>query len=176
MAIRIEYLLVFVILLLLLSMLSINPRSEAVTSSKGDKEIEFQNFSLYDIKKDEPLETMSASKMIKYKNYINLNNIDVKGENGYQLLSQEATYEEDYIYMDKGVNIFHKDGLAFSTESLNYNTKTKDIKTLKPFLLEFNSSIIQGKNLALNMNSKIISADNIKAKIVFVSTNDETIQ
>ncbi len=171
MVLRIEYLLVVVLGLLLLSILGINPSSQEAKSSKGDKEIEFQNFSLYDIKKDEPLQTISASKMVKYQNYLAMENIDLKDENGYRLLSQKAIYEEEYIYMDKGVNILRDDGLKFSTKSLNYNVDTKDIRTVKPFVLEFNSSIIQGQNLVLNMNSKKITADNIEAKIVFVSQN-----
>jgi LPS export ABC transporter protein LptC len=171
MAIRIEYLLVFVLTILLLSILGINPTSQAAKSSKGDKEIEFQNFSLYDIKKDDPSQVMSAQKMVKYENYLDMDDIDLQDESGYRLLSKKAIYEEEFVYMDKGVNVLRDDGLKFSTKSLNYNVKTKDIKTLKPFTLEFNSSIIQGENLALNMNSKIISADNIEAKIVFVSAN-----
>lgn len=168
MALKIEYLLIVMLGLLLLSILGINPSSQAAKSSKGDKEIEFQNFSLYDIKKNEPLQTISSSKMVKYQNYLDMDDIDLKDEKGYRLLSQKAIYEEEYVYMDKGVNIFRDDGLKFSTKSLNYNTKTKDIKTLKPFILEFNSSIIQGENLALNINNKIITADNIEAKIVFI--------
>lgn len=176
MAIRIEYLLILTLGLLLLSIVNINPTSQAAKTSKGDKEIEFQNFSLFDIKENEPLQTMSASKMIKYQNYLAMDEIDLKDEKGYRILSQKAIYEEEYIYMDKGVNIFSDDGSKFSTKSLNYNVETKDIKTLKPFILEFNSSIIQGDNLALNMNDKKITADNIEAKIFFISKDEATNQ
>ena len=167
MAIRIEYLLFAMIVLLLVSILGIHPKSQAAKSSKGDKEVEFQNFSLYDIKKNEPSQVVSASKMVKYENYLDMDEIDLKDESGYRILSNNAIYKEDFVYMNKGVNILRDDGLKFSTKSLNYNLETKEIKTLKPFILEFNSSIIQGNNLALNMNNKIISADNIEAKIVF---------
>ena len=171
MAIRIEYLLILMLGVLILSIMKINPTSQAARSVKGDKEAEFQNFSLYDIKKDEPSQVMSAHKMVKYENYLDMDTIDLSDESGYRLLSKKAIYEDELIYMDKGVNVLRDDGLKFSTKSLNYNVKTKDIKTLKPFMLEFNSSIIQGENLALNMNNKIISADNVEAKIVFVSAN-----
>ena len=174
MAVRIEYLLVFMLAILLLSILGINPKSQAAKSSKGDKEIEFQNFSLYDIKKDEPSQIMSAEKMVKYENYLDMDEIDLRDESGYRILATKAIYEEDLVYMDNGVNILRDDGLKFSTKSLNYNVETKDIKTLKPFILEFNSSIIQGENLALNVNSKKISADNIEAQIVFVSATENS--
>ncbi|CAA6814334.1 MAG: Unknown protein [uncultured Sulfurovum sp.] len=172
MAIRIEYLLILMLLLLLLSILGINPSSHEAKSSKGDKEIEFQNFALYDIKKDEPAQEMFAYKTVKYENYLEMDNIDLRDEQGYRLLSEKAIYEAEYIYMDEGVNVLHVDGLNFSTNSLNYNVNTKEIKTSEPFLLEFNSSIVQGENLALNMNSKELSADNINAKIVFVSNQE----
>ena len=174
MAIRIEYLLVFMLVILLLSILGINPKSQIGKSSKGDKEIVFQNFSLYDIKKNDPSQVMSALKMVKYENYLDMDEIDLRDESGYRLLSKKAIYEEEFVYMDRGVNVVRDDGLKFSTKSLNYNVKTKDIRTLKPFILEFNASIIQGENLALNMNSQKISADNIEAKIVFVSVNENT--
>ncbi|CAA6803748.1 MAG: Unknown protein [uncultured Sulfurovum sp.] len=174
MAIRIEYLLVLMLIILLLSILGINPKSQIAKSSKGDKEVEFQNFSLYDIKKDDPSQVISALKMIKYENYLDMESIDLRDESGYRLLSKKAIYEDDFVYMDRGVNVLRDDGLKFSTKSLNYNVKTKDIKTLKPFMLEFNSSIIQGENLALNMESKNISADNIEAKIFFVEASKNT--
>jgi hypothetical protein len=117
---------------------------------------------------------MSASKMVKYENYLDMDEIDLRDESGYRLLSQKAIYQEEFIYMDKGVNVLRDDGLKFSTKSLSYNVKTKDIETLKPFILEFNSSIIQGQNLVLNMNNNTISADNIEAKIVFISANKNT--
>ena len=174
MAMRIEYLLVFMLVILLLSILGINPTSKVAKSAKGDKEIEFQKFSLYDIKKDESSQVMSALKMVKYENYLDMDEIDLQDESGYRLLSKKAIYEDEFVYMDKGVNVIRNNGLRFSTKSLNYNVDTKDIKTIKPFILEFNSSIIQGQNLVLNMKSNEISADNIEAKIVFVSAHKNT--
>ena len=176
MAIRIEYLLILVFVILLLSILGINPSSTEAKSSKGDKEIEFQNFSLYDIRENEPAQEMFALKTVKYQNYLEMDEIDLKDEKGYRLLSKKAIYEEEYVYMDQGVNVLRDDGLKFSTKSLNYNVETKEIKTVKPFMLEFNSSIIQGENLALNMNNKKLSADNIEAKIVFVSKKESLTQ
>jgi LPS export ABC transporter protein LptC len=171
MAIRIEYLLMFMLVVLLLSILGINPTSQAAKSSKGDKEIEFQNFSVYDIKQNAAAQEMFAVKTIKYQNYLEMDEIDLKDETGYRLLAKKAIYENEYVYMDRGVHVLRDDGLKFSTKSLNYNVDTKDIRTVKPFILEFNSSIIQGQNLVLNMNSRKISADNIEAKIVFVSAD-----
>jgi len=173
MVLRIEYLLLLVLLILGATLLWINPKSQLATSVKGDKEIAFQNFSFYDIKESKPSDSVSASKMVKYENYVALDNIDLQDESGYRILSNKAIYENELVQMDKGVTILRSDGLKFSTNSLNYNLKTKDIRSVKAFMLEFNASIIQGENLALNMNSKIITADNIEAKIVLETTTSK---
>jgi len=171
MGLRIEYLLLLVLLILGATLLWIHPKSQVATSVKGDKEIAFQNFSFSDIKETEPSNRVSASKMVKYEKYIALDNIDLQDESGYRILSQKAIYENDFVQMEQGVTLLRNDGLKFLTNSLNYNIKTKDIKSAKPFILEFNASTIQGENLALNMNNKIITADNIEAKIVLETTN-----
>jgi len=171
MAIRIEYFLILTVGILLLSIVNINPKSQGANISKGEKEIEFQNFSLFDIKENEPAQSLLASKMLKYQNYLSMEEIDLKDEKGYRILSQKAIYQQEYVYMDEGVNILRDDGLKFSTKSLEYNLSNKEIRSLGRFVLEFNTTIIQGSNLILNMNNKQITADNIEAKIDTLSAN-----
>lgn len=168
MAIRIEYLLVILIGVLLISIMGINPISKEAISSKGEKELAFENFFLSDIKQNAAAQEMFSKEMVKYQNYLEMSEIDLKDEKGYRLLSNKAIYEGDYVYMDKGVNVLHEDGLKLTTKSLNYNLETKEIKTIKPFLLEFNRSTVHGENLALNIENKSISADKIQAFIYFV--------
>lgn len=171
MAIRIEYFLILTVGILLLSIVNINPKSQGANISKGEKEIEFQNFSLFDIKENEPAQSLLASKMLKYQNYLSMEEIDLKDEKGYRILSQKAIYKQEHVYMDEGVNILRDDGLKFSTKSLEYNLTNKEITSVDRFVLEFNTTIIQGSNLILNMNNKQITADNIEAKIDTLSAN-----
>ena len=114
--------------------------------------------------------------MVKHQNYLDMDEIDLKDENGYRLLSKKAIYEEDYVYMDQGVNVIRDDGLKFTTKSLNYNVETKDVKTVHPFRLEFNSSIILGDNLELNTETKKVTADHIEASIYFIPQKRSTTQ
>lgn len=169
MAIRIEYLLVTLLLILIVSIIGINPSSHEAKSSNGQKELEFDNFSLYNIKTDESTQEMFAVKMTKYKNHLEMEDVDLRDEEGYELLSHQAVYEASNIYMDSGVKILSEDGFEFKTPTLTYNVETKDIHSSELFVMEYNQSTIQGDNLALNMNHKHISADNIQAKIYFVS-------
>jgi len=177
MAVRIEYLLLTAIAFLLLSILGLNPSSYEAKSSKANKEIEFQNFSLSDIKTDNSGQKISASKTIKYRSYLELEDINMTGENRYTLLSKKAIYKDDIVYMHKGVKILREDNLSFSTENLTFNVKNKELQTKKPFILKFNKSRIEGDNLELFLDNKKILADNIDASIWFVSKDDkDTIQ
>jgi LPS export ABC transporter protein LptC len=169
MAIRIEYLFVILIFVLLGSIIGITPSSHEAKSSNAQRELEFQNFSLYNIQKDKATQEVFAVNMTKYKNHIEMRDIDLKDEKGYQLFSKDAIYDEDMIYMESGVRVLSQDGYEFITSSLNYNVKSKDIQTDEPFILEYNRSVIQGQNLALSLRSKEISADKIEAKIYFVT-------
>lgn len=138
MAIRIEYLLFMIILLLIASIVTINPQSQNAIVATGKRDVEFKNFSLFEIQAQ---------------------------KDGYEISSMEAIYEDEVIYMHQGVNIVRDDGLRFLTQSLNYNPTTKALKSSDGFVLEFNGTKIQGENLALNMSDKTIFADKIHAEI-----------
>ncbi len=166
MAIRIEYLLLLVLGILLLSTLGIKPASHEATSSKGDKEIAFENFHLSNIKENESTQEMSAQKTVKYQNYLEMQKLEIEGESTYHLLATRAKYQEQNIYMEQGIQILRDDGLKFVTKEIHYNIDTKDIKGKSPFVLEFNSSKIKGENLQLNMQNKVIRADKVEAHIV----------
>jgi LPS export ABC transporter protein LptC len=169
MAVRIEYLLLTLLVILLVSVVGINPSSHEAKSSNGQKELEFENFALYNIKTDEATQEMFAVKMTKYKNHLEMNDVDLRDEKGYELLSHQAVYESSNIYMDSGVKILSQDGFEFKTPTLTYNVETKDIQTDASFVMEYNQSTIKGQNLALSMNNKHISADKIEAKIYFIA-------
>jgi len=169
MAVRIEYILFISLALLLLSILGLNPSSYEAKSSTANKEIAFQNFSLSDIKIDSSGQKISASKTIKYRNYLELEDINLTAEKGYILLSKKAIYKDDIVYMHKGVTVLREDNLSFNTENLTYNIKSKKVMSNKSFVLKFNKSKIEGDNLEFFIDNKKILADNITASIWFVS-------
>lgn len=169
MAIRIEYLLVLLIFVLLVSIIGITPSSHEAKSSNAQRELEFENFSLHNIQKDKATQEIFAVNMTKYKNHIEMRDIDLKDEKGYQLFSKDAIYDEKMIYLNSGVRVISQDGYVFMTSSVNYHINTKDLESNEPFLLEYNQSVIRGESLALSMKNKAISANKIEAKIYFVT-------
>lgn len=167
MAVRIEYLLIMVFAVLMASILGFKPISKEAITAKGQKEVEFNLFSVDDIKVDNSGRTIEALKAVKYKRYFDFHDVNVTDELGHKLLSDRAVYEGDTLYMSQNVKVSKADGIDFSTESLNYETKDKVVVTNEPFLLEFNKSVIRGKGLTLEVEKDTLSAYNIEASIWF---------
>ncbi len=168
MAIRIEYLLMMVFAILLATFFGFNPHSKEAVTAKGQKEVEFEHFFANDIKEDNSGREISASKAVKYKQYIDFYNVKVSDELGHKLFAQKAIYKDDTLYMSQNVKLSRADGIKFYSKSLNYVIKDKVVITHEPFLLEFNKSIIKGSGFELKINQDTISAYNIDASIDFV--------
>jgi LPS export ABC transporter protein LptC len=172
MVLRIEYILVLVVVILVFSIIGINPTSQSAIKSTGDREILFQDFSLSEFKEDSLGKKILASEAVKYKTHLDLKNINLKDELGHTVLADEVSYKDSSVYMDKNVILKSKEGLVFSTENIYYKIKDKVVKSTTPFTLDFNGSKIVGENLEYSMKSKDVSADNIHASILFVSTSN----
>lgn len=168
MVLRIEYLLFFSLFILVGSVLGINPTSQAEVNATGEKEILFQNFSLVELKEEIVGYQLFAAETIKYKTHLDFKEIDLSDEDGYNIKAKQGVYRDNAVYMKENIRLTHTDGLTFTTENLNYNLKTKEMQTFRPFVLELNESRIKGTNLKLHIKTKEISADNIEATIHFI--------
>ena len=167
MAIRIEYLLVLVFAMLIAAVFGFTPTSREAISGKLDKEVQFENFELFNLKTSDSSQKIYASNAVKYENYIKFNNVNVSDDLGHKLLSDTARYEEDLLSMNSNVKVSRDDGIDFRTENLSYDLKKKIITTLAPFTLEVNQSVIRGERLVLEVKNRVISADNVDASIWF---------
>ena len=168
MAVRIEYLLMMVFAILLVSIFGFHPSSKEAISAKGQKEVEFDIFSIHNVKEDNSGKKIEASRGVKYKNYIDLYDVNVTDELGHALFSNRAIYQGDTLYMNQNVKVSRADGVTFYSKSLNYETKDKVVTTNDPFLLEFNKSVIRGRKLELEVERDTISAYQVEASIWFV--------
>ena len=171
MAVRIEYLLMLVFVILLAAIFGFHPSSKEAILAKGQKEVEFDNFLADSIKKDNSGKKIKALKAVKYKQYVDFYDVNVTDELGHKLLSKRAIYKGESLYMNQNVKVSREDGINFYTQSLNYETNKKIVTTDDAFLLEFNKSVVRGKKLELEVNQDIISAYHVEASIVFVNRN-----
>jgi LPS export ABC transporter protein LptC len=174
MAVRIEYILSLAFVILVASMVGFTPESHKATSSKGEKEVSFENFALNIVKEKDEVEKLKAVKAIKYRNYIDFKDVNFTNEMGDTVLSKDGRYKQDLLHMYNNVHLSRDDGVNFYTDALNYDLKVKEIETEKPFLLDYNLSQVNGKKLTVFLNSKVISAYHVNAHIWFVGDENRT--
>lgn len=172
MVLRIEYLLVPTSIILVLSVLGIHPHSQSAVKSVADRELLFKNFSLFELKKNLSAQKLFASKAIKYTNRLDMKDINLTDKDGHNILANEAIYKDDDIYMNNNIRVVRADGLRFSTETLNYNLKRKELQTFTPFYLDYNGSTIKGSSLKYSLKGKDLYAKDIEASIIFVPQSD----
>lgn len=172
MVLRIEYLLLLTLIILVLSVLGINPSSHSAVKTTANREILFENFSLFELKENLAEQKLFASKTIKYTNRLEMKDINLTDKNGHNILANEAIYKDDNISMNHNIRVKRSDGLNFSTETLNYNLERKELQTFTPFYLDYNGSTIKGANLKYSLKRKDIDASNIEASIVFIPQSD----
>ena len=166
MVLKIEYILIVITIILVVSILGIHPTSKPAINAKGDKEVTFKKFSIIELKEDIEGKKISAYKATKYTNYLDLKEVNLSDENGHNISAKRAIYEDDTVFMKDDIKFSRDDGLRFETKNLSYDFKTEEVKTFSPFVLELNGSIIKGDNLEYNMKGKEISADDIVASIL----------
>ena len=169
MVLRIEYVLLVVLAILIFSIIGINPSSQSAIKSKGDREILFENFALFEVKEDEVGKKIFSSKTTKYTTHLDLKDINLSDESEHNIVASEAIYKDNVVYMENNITLTSKEGLKFFTDNISYKLKDKIVKTTTAFTLDFNGSRIEGENLEYSMKSRDISADNIHAKILFIS-------
>ena len=172
MVVRIEYLLILVLIVLVVSIMGINPSSQSAIKSQGDKEILFENFSLFEVKEEEVGKKIFASRAVKYDTHLDFQDINLSDESGHSILATKATYRDNAVYMEKNITLKADNGTVFTTEELNYKLKEKVAHAVTPFTLDFNGSRIKGENLEYAMKNKEVKADNIHATILFVSKKE----
>lgn len=169
MVLKIEYILIPITIILILSIIGINPSSKPATSSREDREVLFKNFYLFELKTDIEGKKVLADEAIKHTNYLDLREVNLSDENGHNILSTRAVYEDGAVFMKDDIKFTRNDGLTFATKDLSYDFKKEKIETFSSFILDFNGSRIKGDNLEYNMKVKNISADDIEASIILES-------
>jgi len=166
MVLKIEYILIFVTLILIASIMGINPSSKEAITSKGDKEVVFKDFALFEVRIDSSGRQIYAHEATKYQNYLDLKEINISDENGHNILAKRAIYEDDTIFMKDEIKLSRKDGLTFQAINLSYDIKTEEVETFDTFKLKFNGNHVEGVNLKYSLQKKEISADDIEASII----------
>ncbi|MCH9740130.1 MAG: LPS export ABC transporter periplasmic protein LptC [Epsilonproteobacteria bacterium] len=171
MVLRIEYVLLLAVALVFGVLLFQKPSDISAIESNSSKELTFKNFSLIEVTETGVSNQLVSSQAVKYKSHFELDDINISYQKNHHLLAKKAIYRDDFIYLNDDIILKRDDGIAFTTQKLEYSLKDKNIHTTNEFQIDINESSVKGENLRYDFKQKSVSADKIHAKIVFEDSN-----
>ncbi len=124
--------------------------------------IEFTHLQGSSIDEDGISQRIIASRAEKFKTHdmlYDLNTSFQKKGIAHQLSSKKARYENDHLYLNGDVLYENNQSLHIKSEELEYNVKTKMLKSSSAFKLTSNQGIMTGESFEYDMNNEALKGE-----------------
>ena len=168
MAVRIEFVLLVVLMIVFGFIFFSKTENIKAVKSSSTSELLFEDFSLVELNESGVSHQLISSIALKDRKFFTLSDINITYDQTQHLCAKEARYEDDTIHLKDDVILERDDGISFSSEHLKYLVDDEILHIDSNFSLEINGSLIVGENLTYSLDEKSISADNISAKIILI--------
>ena len=170
MAVKFLYYFIFAFVAIMVFLLYQKPYD--VNLSKGSTNtpnIEMFSVTNYSITKDGISHIVNATKVLRFVDHDEFYNIDAirKSKNDFleNVKADSGKLVKDDFHLKGNVRYRNSDNVKFKSEKVNYNLKTKIVKTDVNFILEDNRTVTHGTSLIYKTIEGKIYADNIKSTI-----------
>jgi LPS export ABC transporter protein LptC len=139
------------------------------TNSENEPNIEMIDVTNYSITQEGVTHIVKATKVLRFSRYDEFFNIDtIRKSKEYfleKLKADRGKLVGDNLYLKGNIRYKNSDNVKFKSEEVDYNLKTKIVKTDVDFTLENNRTITHGTSLLYKTIEKKIYANNIKSTI-----------
>jgi len=118
--------------------------------------IEFTALQGSSISKDGISERIVASKVMKFKTHDELYDLNTtfhKEGVQHRVSAARARYQDALLFLKGDVLYENNQSLHIKSEELEYNVKTKIVKSPSPFILTSNKGIMRGDSFEYDMNN-----------------------
>ncbi len=170
MAVKFLYYFIFAFVAIMLFLLYQKPYDVQLSaSSKNEPNIEMIDVTNYSITEEGIKHIVKATKVLRFYRYDEFYNIDaIKKSKEYfleKLKADNGKLVGDNLYLKGNVRYKNSDDVKFKSEKVDYDLKTKIVKTDVDFALENNRTITHGTSLLYKTVEGKIYANNIKSTI-----------
>ena len=170
MAVKFLYYFIFAFVAIMVFLLYQKPFDiELNKTNKNEPNIEIIDVTNYSITQDGVTHIVKATKALRFLKYDEFYNIDaIRKSKDYfleNLKAKSGRLIADNLYLKGDVNYANSDDVKFKSQKLDYNLKTKIVKTDVDFTLENNRTLTYGSSLLYNTVDGKIYANNIKSTI-----------
>jgi len=138
------------------------------TSTKNEANIEMLNIVNYSITNDGVAHIVRAQRALRFKDHDEFYTVDAVRKSKDGLLenfqSDSGRLEQNQLKFVGNVKYKNNNSVEFNSQEVQYNLKSKVIKTDVDFTLKNNSTITNGTSLVYQTKDGKIYANNIKSK------------
>jgi len=165
---RVEYLLIFAIIIVLIIpyFIKVNIDGKAKNKNISYKSTEINNFIEYDINATKLQHTLKARSAEEIKQKWYLKEPKITTDKLKSLSAKKSVATSDKIVFYNNVIAVKVDGTIYKSSKATYNTKTKTLNTPKKFTINRHVDIVRGKDLVYDAEHKITKAKDVNGTFV----------
>jgi len=168
MAVKIEWILVFMIVAILAFAYDFKVKNSSLQNqTQVSKNLEFYNISFTKVDKKEIQSIIYSRYGVLYGNVLNTYKVNYKDNQIESLKADNAIFVDDYVYVEGNISLYQKDNFSCFTQSAIYNKKLSILNIPKRFVAKLNDNVIKGKNLIYDIQHKLLKASSIEASLEF---------
>jgi hypothetical protein len=165
MGLRLEYLLIFIIIVTIGVTTMIKLTNTTQNANAISKELTFNDTTFIEVNTKEMLARSFSTQGIRETGILYLEHLNYHTNNIELLLANSGRYENETLYLDGNVSLFEKKGFKYETEHAIYNQRTEILEITSPFTVHMNNNIIKGDKLQYNAMKKEVNATHVDAVI-----------
>ena len=165
MALRVEYIVVFITIVTLSFSLLVDIKKEQKTIESEKKDLQFGATIFREVDRNATISSAFAVSGVRVNDVLKLKKIKFSNNDISYLIGDRSTYENSVIVVEGNVKMLAKNGLYCETQKARYIKKTRVIDLLEPFEGTMNQNKLIGDSLRYYIDEKRVFVENPIATI-----------
>lgn len=168
MGIKLEYIIIFTIILIVTVTTTTKLANKSSNSHFNTKELEFKDTTFIEVDTKKMYARSHCDHGVRVAGVLYLTHLNYHTNNIDLLLANKGTYKKNRLFLDGNISLQEKEGFLYKAEHANYNKTTEILHITSAFTAYMNKNIIHGEDLKYNAKKKEISATGIDALVYTV--------
>jgi len=165
MGLKIEFVLTFVIVMILVGSFTFKVNGSSTHIKSLTKEMEFTNTTFTEVDTQKLQGRAYGTHGVRDAGVLTIDNLFYQTDVIESLVANKATYIEDIIYLEGNVILDQNNGARYETEQAEYNKKSEILNITAPFVATRDDNIVHGDTLRYDTQKKEVYATIIDAII-----------
>lgn len=165
MGIKLEYIVIFIIVVLIAVTSTRNFSSISNKSLQENKELEFMDTTFIEVDTEKLQGKLYTPYGVRNNGVLTLTKINYYTDTIQSLLADQGIYKETILYLNGHVSLKETNGNIYKTEHAMYDQKKEILTIPSPFVAYMDKNIFHGETLVYNTITKEANATKVNATV-----------